>query len=197
LRGEETMWRKIDVRNLFLAVLIGIGMTATAYAADPSGISNFREYSPTFSSSGQPTAKQLETVKESDFERIIYLAYTNQPTSLENEDFLVKELGMEYVHIPVEFGAPTLSDFYTFAAVMQQQVEKKTLLHCQVNFRASAFSLLYRVIYQDVAIEDAKEDMNSVWAPNEVWRDFIFEVLQANGKSPFCDVCDWNIAEGN
>ena len=141
--------------------------------------------------------QQLETLKESDFERIIYLAYTNQSTSLENEDYLVKELGMEYVHIPVEFGAPTLSDFYTFAAVMQQQAEKKTLLHCQVNFRASAFSLLYRVIYQDVAIEDAKEDMNSVWAPNEVWRDFIFKVLEANGKSPFCDVCDWNIAEGD
>ena len=115
---------------------------------------------------------------------------------MENDASLVKELGMEYVHIPVDFAAPTLSDFYTYAAVMQQ-AEKKTLLHCQVNFRASAFSLLYRVIYQDVAIEDAKEDMNSVWAPNEVWRDFIFEVLQANGESPLCDVCDWNIAESN
>jgi protein tyrosine phosphatase (PTP) superfamily phosphohydrolase (DUF442 family) len=172
-------------------------MHAIAYAADPSGISNFREYSSTYSSSGQPTATQLEILKESDFERVIYLAYTNQSTSLENEDYLVKELGMEYVHIPVEFGAPTLSDFYTFAAIMQQESEKKTLLHCQVNFRASAFSLLYRVIYQDVAIEDAKEDMNSVWAPNEVWRDFIFKVLEANGKSALCDVCDWNIAEGN
>jgi protein tyrosine phosphatase (PTP) superfamily phosphohydrolase (DUF442 family) len=187
----------VSVRLRNLAALIGVGMSAAVFAADPSGISNYREYSDAFASSGQPTAKQLEILRDNNVERVIYLAYSNQSTSLDEEDFLVKELGMDYVHIPVEFDAPTRSDFYTFAAIMEQQPGKKTLLHCQVNYRASAFSLLYRVIYEDVAIEDAKEDMNSVWSPNETWRNFIFDVLQDKGISPYCDVCDWNIAESN
>lgn len=186
-----------DVRIRHFAVLIAVAASAVVLAADPSEISNFREYTSSYASSGQPTEDQLETLRDSKFERVIYLAYTNQSSSLANEDFLVKKLGMDYVHIPVEFGAPTKSDFYTFAAIMEQQPEKKTLLHCQVNFRASAFSLLYRVIYQGVAIEDAKEDMNSVWSPNDIWRKFIFDVLQDNNVSPYCDVCDWNIAESN
>jgi protein tyrosine phosphatase (PTP) superfamily phosphohydrolase (DUF442 family) len=191
------MKTSVSVRLRNLAALIGVGMSAAVFAADPSGISNYREYSGAFASSGQPTAKQLEILRDNNVERVIYLAYSNQSTSLAEEDFLVKELGMDYVHIPVDFGAPTRSDFYTFAAIMQQQPGMKTLLHCQVNFRASVFSLLYRVIYEDVAIEDAKEDMNSVWSPNETWRNFIFDVLKDKGISPYCDVCDWNIAEGN
>ncbi len=33
--------------------------------------------------------------------------------------------------------------------------------------------------------------MNTVWQPNAVWRDFIFEVLAQNGLSPECEGCDW------
>ena len=188
---------RMNVQLRYLCVFLGLVVPAATFADDLSEITNFREYSSTYASSGQPTAEQLETLKENHFERIIYLAYSNNMSSLAEEDYLVKQLGIEYVHIPVEFEAPKSSDFYTYVAVLEQQPVKKTLLHCQVNFRASAFSLLYRVIYQGVSIDDAKEDMNSVWAPNETWRKFIFDVLQENGKSPFCEVCDWNIAESN
>lgn len=54
------------------------------------------------------------------------------------------------------------------------------------------FSFLYRVIYDDVSVEEATRDMNSVWQRNEVWRDFIFEVLGSYGKSvEECENCDW------
>jgi hypothetical protein len=76
---------------------------------------------------------------------------------------------------------------------MQRNTDKKTLLHCQVNARATAFSFLYRVIYEDVPIAQAKEDMNTVWQPNEVWRDFIFAVMSENDRSPECEGCDWTL----
>jgi len=162
-------------------------------AASPDTITNYREYSSNFSSAGQPTEAQLTILQEDHFERVIYLAYTDQESSLAREDRIVKNLGMEYVHIPVEWEAPGRDDFYMFASIMANAPHKKTLLHCQVNYRASAFSFLYRVIYQGVPLEEAKEDMNSVWAPNETWRNFIFEVLLENDISPRCDVCDWGL----
>ncbi|MDH4073095.1 MAG: protein tyrosine phosphatase family protein, partial [Gammaproteobacteria bacterium] len=109
-----------------------------------------------------------------------------------DEDAVVKELGMDYVHIPVIWDAPTMSDFYAFAGAMQREPDKKTLLHCQANYRASAFAFLYRVLYLGVPIAEAKADMNAVWQPNETWRDLIFAVLEDNDVSPQCDGCDWS-----
>jgi hypothetical protein len=78
-----------------------------------------------------------------------------------------------------------------FAGLMGREPAGKTLVHCQVNFRASAFSFLYRVLFLDVSMDAAKEDLNSVWVPNETWREFIFAVLEAYGRSPDCDSCLW------
>ena len=108
-----------------------------------------------------------------------------------DEDILVKELGMEYTQIPVDFSNPLPSEYYAFADSMQRNQSRKTLLHCMVNARATAFSLLYRVLNEDVPMAEAKADMNTVWQPNAVWRDFIFEVLEENEVDPNCEGCDW------
>jgi protein tyrosine phosphatase (PTP) superfamily phosphohydrolase (DUF442 family) len=160
-------------------------------AADLAAISNFRQYSETFASAGQPSREQFPLLKENGFERIVYLAFTNNPTAVADEDVVVKGLGMEYLHVPVDFNNPLPSDFYAFADAMRRGQDRKTLLHCQVNFRATAFSFLYRVIYEEVPVAQAKADMNTVWQPNEVWRDFIFTVLAENDLSPECEGCDW------
>ena len=89
------------------------------------------------------------------------------------------------------FDAPTVSDFYHFVAVMQREADRKTLLHCAANFRASAFAFLYRVLYEDVPVAEAKADMNGAWQPNDAWRQLIFDVLEDNGISPHCDGCSW------
>ena len=102
---------------------------------------------------------------------------------------------MEYIHIPVNFDDPTLSDFQHFAAVMQSSPEMKTLLHCQINLRASAFSFLYRVINLKVPMENAIQDLQGVWAPNEVWYSFIKRVLEHHGYVANCDGCDWGASE--
>jgi protein tyrosine phosphatase (PTP) superfamily phosphohydrolase (DUF442 family) len=153
-------------------------------------ITNFRQYNELFASAGQPTPEQFQTIKDNGFERVVYIAFTNG-NAVADEDQIVKGLGMEYMQVPVDFSNPLPSEFYAFADSMQRNSDKKTLLHCVVNARATAFSFLYRVIYDDVPVVDAKADMNTVWQPNAVWRDFIFEVMEQNNKSPECPTCDW------
>ena len=48
-----------------------------ARAADLDDISNFRQYSDSFASSGQPTKKQLKSLESAGFERIVYIAYSD------------------------------------------------------------------------------------------------------------------------
>ncbi len=154
-------------------------------------ITNYRQYSSLFASAGQPTREQFQLLSDQGFERIVYIAFTNNGNAVADEDQVVKGLGMEYMQVPVDFSNPLPSEFYAFADSMQRNTDKKTLLHCQVNARATAFSFLYRVIFEDASVAEAKADMNTVWQPNEVWRDFIFEVMAQNDKSPLCADCDW------
>ncbi|MDA9297013.1 protein tyrosine phosphatase family protein [Gammaproteobacteria bacterium] len=178
------------------ASLLG-ALSTNAFAVEPTDptladITNFRQYSATFASSGQPTKDQFSAIAENGFERIVYIAFTNNANALPDADQVVKGLGMEYMHIPVTWDNPLPSDFYAFADSLRRDTDKKTLLHCQVNARATAFSFLYRVIYEGVSIAEAKADMNTVWQPNETWRDLIFAVLAENGMSSECEECDWS-----
>jgi len=175
------------------ALLAALFYSFSISADELSDISNYREYSATFASSGQPTKEQLQLLKDDGFERIVYIAFSNNGNAFADEDVVVKELGMDYVHIPVIWDQPTASDFYAFAGAMQREPDRKTLLHCQVNYRASAFGFLYRVLYEDVSVAEAKADMNSVWQPNETWQKLIFGILEENGKSPHCDGCSWKV----
>ena len=172
---------------LSICLLAGSALAKT----DLSEITNYRAYSPMLSSSGQPSAEQLEAVRDAGFERVVFLALTDSEGSIDNEDSIVKGLGMEFVHIPVIWDTPSPDDVALFLALMSGAPEKKTLVHCQVNFRASAFSFLYRVLHEDVPVGEAKDDLDSVWTPNETWQQLIFDVLEANGVSPDCDTCLW------
>lgn len=176
------------------AALLSICLFAVLALADEPDLSeliNYLAWSPMLSSSGQPSAEQLEAVRDAGFERVVFLALTDSHGSIEGEDSLVKQLGMEYVHIPVDWDSPRTDDFALFAALMSGTPPKKTLVHCQVNYRASAFSFLYRVLHEDVPVGDAKDDLDSIWAPNETWKQLIFDVLEAGGVSPDCDTCLW------
>jgi len=184
------------MNKIITSLVAAASLSSTVYAVEEvspalAEIINFRQYSENFASSGQPTLEQFQTIADQGFERIVYIAFTNNPNALADADQVVKGLGMEYMQVPVAFDNPLPDEFYAFADSMQRNTGKKTLLHCQVNARASAFSFLYRVIYEQVPVAEAKADMNTVWQPNAVWRDFIFEVMAQNNLSPECEGCDW------
>ena len=178
------------IRVAVYSVALMLCAPLASLAAEDAAI-NYKRLSPTYASSGQPTAEQIEQLAADGLQRIIYIAYSDHEQSLPHEDRLAKKLGLEYVHIPVEWDAPTKTDFALFAGVMNQDPSKNTLLHCQLNFRASAFSMLYRVIHLSVPLFEAKEDMNAIWTPNETWTALILSILEDAGIDPKCDLCDW------
>jgi hypothetical protein len=50
----------------------------------------------------------------------------------------------------VSWQQPTYEDFALFSAVMNGARDRKVLVHCQLNMRASAFTFLYRVVHERV-----------------------------------------------
>jgi protein tyrosine phosphatase (PTP) superfamily phosphohydrolase (DUF442 family) len=158
----QTSARTRASATLLIAAFAGLAGPLKAWGAgELAKIINYREYSATLASAGQPQRAQFKALQEAGFERVVFLAFTDHDESVANEDRLVTELGMEYVQLPVVWEKPTRADFDAFAAVMRQDPGKKTLVHCQVNYRASAFVSLPRVV--DGVPMDQADVMDSVW----------------------------------
>jgi protein tyrosine phosphatase (PTP) superfamily phosphohydrolase (DUF442 family) len=174
-----------------LALLL-VAWAIPAHSADDPV--NYIAYSATLASSGQPTQQQLNQISASGVARVIYLAFGDHEGAIVNEDRLVRDLGMQFIHIPLVWEQPESRDFEVFAAALNQDATQKTLVHCQINWRASSFVFLYRVLHLGIPIDEAFLDMRSIWLPNKTWQDFIFQVLEANGVSPNCTLCDWHDA---
>ena len=130
------------------------------------------------STSGQPTEAQLASAAREGFGVIINLALHDDPRySLRDESGLVKSLGMEYVHIPVQFGAPTEADLLAFFEAMEKYQGQKMLVHCAANMRVSAFLGLYKAIRRNESAGEAFALMKTIWEPNPVWSSFISSML--------------------
>ena len=140
---------------------------------------NFRKVDDGLLTAGQPNEAQFADAAQQGVKVVINLALHDDPRySLADEAGCVRGLGMEYVHIPVQFNAPTEQDLRAFVAAMDAHKAEKVLVHCAANYRVTAFIGLYRMLREGMAAERAFEPMRSVWEPNDVWRQFIDETLQ-------------------
>jgi len=91
--------------------------------------------------------------------------------------------GATYVHVPVSWHAPSAAELETFLLVMAANPEKKILVHCSANYRASAMTYLYRVLELDADPEDAMADVRAVWEPNETWLSFFARSMDTRASA--------------
>lgn len=135
-------------------------------------IFNYLRISEHISTSGQPTEKQFSLVKAAGFEHVINLAPHNVENSLANEAEVLSALGINYLHIPVDFGNPTDADFSEFSGFLKSLENKKVWVHCAANMRVSAFMYRYRCKVLGEQSSSARKDLSEIWEPFGVWKDF-------------------------
>lgn len=101
----------------------------------------------------------------------------DDPPSGEKERYA--EQGIEWINVPVEWRDPKEKDFERFSEVMREHQDDHVLVQCQANYRASGMTYLYRVVVEEVPEDEAAEDMNAVWNPDDydTWREYIAEIL--------------------
>ena len=96
---------------------------------------------------------------------------------IDNEEFLVAENNMDYIHIPVDWDNPKETDFNSFVIAMKKHRGEKIFVHCAKNMRVSAFIYLYRILHDNFSKEKAKESMEKIWKPSGTWKEFIQKIL--------------------
>jgi len=147
-------------------------------------IYNYRQAAPELATSGQPREDQLGAIAAAGYDTIINLALHDDPRySLKDEASSVRALGMDYVHIPVQFSEPTAHDLELFFDAMDRVKGRRVWIHCAANMRVTAFLGLYRLLRERLPEDRAFSLMRDVWQPNEVWSAFIAAQL-ANANAP-------------
>ena len=115
--------------------------------------------------SGQPTAQALRKLRDQGVTTVVNLRSPPEMARVGfDEAALVKELGMEYVYLPMR-GTKELP--YSPAAVKSfsdamSNAKGKVLLHCTIAWRASHLWAAYLIQYRDVPVATALEQTRSI-----------------------------------
>lgn len=143
-------------------------------------IYNVLFYHENLSSSGMPTSEQMKEIAQAGVNLVINLAPHDVPNAIPDEPEVVRSLGMEYINIPVNWSTPTRDGLNLFMDAMDANRDKRIHVHCEANFRASAFILMYRVLRLGWKEEQAFEVMHSIWDEDAypVWKMFIEDALK-------------------
>ncbi len=164
-----------------LLLMLLVAALAQAEEPDPDQILNFHEISPSLGTAGQVFPLHLPRLKSEGYTLVVNLGVARAESNLE-ESFHVTGTGMSYVQIPVAWETPSADDLQLFFAVMDARQGRKTLVHCFANYRASAFTYLYRIKREGVPEPEARKDLMAVWndeafAEYPQWREFIDAAL--------------------
>lgn len=124
---------------------------------------------------GQPSVEQLHSVAAAGFYAIVNLSTNDPRYALPDEEGLVRELGMHYYYLPVQWESPTADDFDRYVELMERLAGEKILVHCAANYRVSAFHALYALANGSWSESEADAFIASVWQPAEQpqWAAFI------------------------
>jgi protein tyrosine phosphatase (PTP) superfamily phosphohydrolase (DUF442 family) len=143
-------------------------------------IYNFLKLSDTLFTGGMPKAEELSDAARKGVDVVINLAPHDVPNALPEEADLVDSLGMQYFNIPVNWNTPTPDGLDRFIEVMDANSGKKILVHCQANFRATAFVALYRILRDGWNPDDAMTEMHQIWDEEDypIWKMFIEQSLK-------------------
>ncbi len=147
-------------------------------------IRNFRPLTDKLLTGGMPTAEQLRSASQAGVQVVINLAPFEPERDLAGEDALAESLGMRYINIPVDWQAPTRRNLDDFFQAMDANRDRKVLVHCRANYRASGFVALYRILRLGWSRAEAFPDMLRIWNPDEhpIWKGFIEANLLREGK---------------
>jgi protein tyrosine phosphatase (PTP) superfamily phosphohydrolase (DUF442 family) len=136
-------------------------------------ILNYVKINELISTSGQPKIEELELIANEGFEVIINLAMPTTSNALENEDKIVSSLNMSYIHIPVDFENPKISDLKLFLNILQALGANKVWIHCAKNYRVSAFMYVYHKYILHTPFEEIDLSIFDKWQPSLIWQELM------------------------
>lgn len=145
---------------------------------DLEEIFNYREINGGLLTGGQPTDKQLRGLCKLGFELVINIAPYDSRYSINDEQGLVASLGVEYLHHPIAFEAPKVSDYFHVEALLDRGMGRRIFIHCAANYRVSVLAGTYAVKRLGWTVQQRDDFIRGIWNIDEypVWSELIKKI---------------------
>lgn len=138
-------------------------------------ILNFYQSTDRIATAGQPSAEQFREIADAGYAAVINIAMHDSDGAIPEEGNIVASLGMDYVHIPVPFDAPSARHVKRFFGAMKTLEGEKVFVHCALNMRVSAFMYKYLTLVEGRAPDESESPILAGWRNNidEAWQGIL------------------------
>jgi uncharacterized protein (TIGR01244 family) len=136
---------------------------------------NFRRIHDGLTTSGLVSVEQLADLHREGYDAVINLLPDGHERGVADEARIVRDQGLDYVHIPVDFAAPAHADLEAFADAMDARRGQTIHVHCAANYRVSVFYSIYALRNGLCTEAEANALVQDIWDPTDhpPWPAFI------------------------
>jgi protein tyrosine phosphatase (PTP) superfamily phosphohydrolase (DUF442 family) len=120
------------------------------------GVANACQVLPTVITGGQPDAEQLRALKSAGGQMVLDLRDPMEPRPLDEPD-VVRQIGMEYVNIPVRSGALDDGALDRIRQTLRDAGDRTVFIHCGSGSRVGGALIPYLILDQGLDEQDAVE----------------------------------------
>ena len=157
-------------------------MMSTAFQA-LSHVANACQILPNVISGGQPTAEQLRALKAAGGDIVLDLRDPMEPRPVD-EPNLVRELGMEYVNVPVRAGSLDDATLERILAVLRQAGDRTVFFHCGSGSRVGGALIPYFILDQGMEEQDAVDQAMRVGLRSAEYLEWGLDYARRNQQHP-------------
>jgi protein tyrosine phosphatase (PTP) superfamily phosphohydrolase (DUF442 family) len=119
-----------------------------------SGVANACQILPTVITGGQPNAEQLRALQDAGGGIVLDLRDPMEPRPVD-ESAMVRELGMEYVNVPVRAGSLDDAALASILDVLRGAGDRTVFVHCGSGNRVGGALIPYFILDKDMDEQDA------------------------------------------
>ena len=119
-----------------------------------SGVANACQILPTVITGGQPSAAQLRALQDAGGGIVLDLRDPMEPRPVD-ESATVRELGMDYVNVPVRAGSLDDATLERILDVLRGAGDRTVFVHCGSGNRVGGALIPYFMLDQDMDEQDA------------------------------------------
>jgi len=153
----------------------------TAFQA-VSGVANACQILPNVVSGGQPSANQLKALKEAGGDIVLDLRDPMEPRPVD-EAALVRELGMEYINVPVRHGSLDDRTLEHILSVLRGAGDRTVFFHCGSGSRVGGALIPYFIIDQGLEEQDAVDQAMRVGLRSAEYMEWGLDYARRNHNS--------------
>ena len=144
-----------------------------------AGLTNACQATPTMITGGQPTADQLKAFKAAGGAVVLDIRDPMEARPF-NEPSTAKDLGLEYINVPVVSGQVNAQVIDRILAVLRANKEKQVLFHCASANRVGGALIPYFMLDLGMEEEDATELAMRVGLRSAEYMQVALEYVAAN-----------------